>query len=592
MNKKVQMKVLKIKTMKNRILIFCLCAAHSMLIGQNSTHDTYLGIGTGRRTIALTEKIQEMPKTIDSTVDISAVKYYLEPKKHETEFNAVPIKPAKLKIVEPLDKLYNGYVKAAAGTYIMPLLEVYYNATRSKLNSWGVNGLHHSAIGSIADVGLSQFSENKIGGFYKHFLDKQDLKLNLNYKRDVFHYYGFSQDSLIVPQEYIDNSDTTRQAYNLIEFSGDFKSRNIGRDTSKLNYHGSLDYHFLNNISGSTENYFKVKAEIGKFLKKEEFIVSLDVDVNNLNQPQWDKNNGSWQEDEFISSTNSIINANPHIYSRGKNWKAKAGLSLQANIDYEAKFYFYPDLECSYSLFNNLFIPYLGVNGGLQRNNLNSIRLLNPFVADDSKLRNTNQRINLFGGIRGSVSNNMTFNISASFEKLNDMYFFVPDTVSSYENKFQLLYDNMDKTTFAGQLSYKKAEKLKLFAKGEFFFYSLTDESNQAWQMPNYKFTISGVYDIADKIIIKSSVFLVGSRATFSYLQPIGLDVEEFEFINDRYEYQLKPFIDMNLGVEYRYNKRISAFIDFNNFTASKYQRWMNHPVQSINIFGGVTFTF
>ena len=154
------------------------------------------------------------------------------------------------------------------------------------------------------------------------------------------------------------------------------------------------------------------------------------------------------------------------------------------------------------------------------------------------------------------------------------------------------MYDNMDRTTFAGQISYKKSEKLKLFSKGEFFIYSLRDEANKAWQMPNYKFTFSGWYDLADKIIVKSSIFLIGSRAAFSYLEPVNLDPSEYEFSNNRYEYQLKPFIDMNLGLEYRYNKRISAFINFNNFAAKKYQRWTNYPVQSINIFGGATFTF
>ena len=48
----------------------------------------------------------------------------------------------------------------------------------------------------------------------------------------------------------------------------------------------------------------------------------------------------------------------------------------------------------------------------------------------------------------------------------------------------------------------------------------------------------------------------------------------------------------MNLGIEYRYNSKISAFIDFNNFTASKYQRWSNYPTQSINIIGGATISF
>ena len=576
--------------MRNKVFLFCFFAIHCVM-GQNSTHDTYLGIGTGRRTIAKTEKNQKLPKTIDSIVNISNVKYYLEPKKHETSFEAVPIKAAKLKIVEPLEKLQNGYVKAAAGTYIMPFLDLNYNSTRSKLNSWGINALHHSALGNIKDVGVNKFSDNRMGGFYKHFFDKQDLLLGLNYSRDVFHYYGFSQDSLYVPQEYIENSDTTRQAYNLIEFSSEFKKRNIGRDTSKLNYKGWLNYHFLANYTGSKENYFLIGAQVGKFLKKEEFITSIEIDVNNLNQIQWD-NNGEWELSDNLSSTNAIVKLNPHIYSRGKNWKAKAGLSMQSNIDYEAKFYFYPDLECSYSLFNDLFIPYLGLNGGLKRNNLNSLRNINPFIADDDTIQNSNQRIHIFGGIRGSVSNNITFNVSAGFEKLNDMYFFVPDTISSYENKFQLMYDNLDKTSFSGQLSYKSSEKLKLFAKGEFLFYSLSDEANKAWQLPNYKFTFSGWYDLADKIILKSSIFLIGSRAAFSHSEPLDLEPSEYDFSNNRYEYQLKPFIDMNLSVEYRYNKRISAFINFNNFAAKKYQRWTNYPVQSINIFGGATFTF
>jgi hypothetical protein len=61
---------------------------------------------------------------------------------------------------------------------------------------------------------------------------------------------------------------------------------------------------------------------------------------------------------------------------------------------------------------------------------------------------------------------------------------------------------------------------------------------------------------------------------------------------SDRYIYKLKPFIDMNLSLEYRYNKKVSAFIQFNNFTARKYQYWNNFPVQSINIMGGVTISF
>jgi len=47
---------------------------------------------------------------------------------------------------------------------------------------------------------------------------------------------------------------------------------------------------------------------------------------------------------------------------------------------------------------------------------------------------------------------------------------------------------------------------------------------------------------------------------------------------------------DINLGVEYRYNKRISAFIQFNNLASQRYQRWYNAQVQAFQVLGGVTF--
>ena len=579
---------------KSTILCFLGLLNVQTFAQSSSNHDTYLGIGSGRRTIASTEKQQELPATMDSVIELSEIKYYVEPKKHIVEFNAVPIRPASLKVVEPLEKIYPGYVKGAAGTYLMPFLEVNYNSTRSKKNNWGINGLHHSALGGIKDVGINKFSDNKLGGFYKHFLIKQDLQLDLNYERNAFHYYGFQQDSTLVPSEYINNEDTTKQIYNLIEFSGLFKSRNLGRDTNRLNYEGKLNYHFLNSRPGTKENYVLLGFDFGKFLNKEEFLGSFSVDINHLDQVQWAKPDSNWIQQDNIQSTSAIVKLNPHIYSRGENWQVKAGLGLHSNITHEAKFYFYPDLECSYSLFNDLFIPYLGIKGGVERVNMNSIRIENPFVSDDAQILNINNRNHIFGGIRGSLSANMTFNVSASFDKFgskngeNGMYFFVPDTLSSYENKFGIIYDKMDQTSIMGQLSYAKGEKLKLYGKGEFFVYSTTNEE-YAWQMPNYRFTISAWYDIADKIIVKGDVFLIGNRKAFSYTEPGEV---QFDLNNGRYIYDLKPFIDMNLGVEYRYNKRISAFINFNNFTAANYQRWSAYPVQSINIFGGATFSF
>ena len=78
--------------------------------------------------------------------------------------------------------------------------------------------------------------------------------------------------------------------------------------------------------------------------------------------------------------------------------------------------------------------------------------------------------------------------------------------------------------------------------------------------------------------MIKSDFYLVGKRDAFSYSEPDPIS--------------LPTFVDMNISAEYRYSKKVSAFIQFNNFTAKKYQYWQNFPVQSINILGGITISF
>jgi len=55
---------------------------------------------------------------------------------------------------------------------------------------------------------------------------------------------------------------------------------------------------------------------------------------------------------------------------------------------------------------------------------------------------------------------------------------------------------------------------------------------------------------------------------------------------------ELKGIFDANLGLEYRYTKKLSAFINFNNIGAVRYQRWEDYPTQRFNVLGGLTYSF
>ena len=573
----------------------------------NNKEETFLGIGSGSRKISKFQKSPINPFHVDSTMQMEEIKYYLEPKQQQVSYDIENIKPARLKIVEPLKKLYGGYVKAGAGSYLTPLLQVNYSSLRSKYDSWGVRGNIQSSFGNIKDMGNTRYTDASLGGYFQKFFNDHDLWAEMDYKKNIYRFYGLNYGAQdpdpfsSFQDKDSENFDSFGQDYDLFDMHVKFNSKNNGRDTSKLRYKTWMDFHHLNSQYGLKENHFLLGAHSGWVIMDEEFLGTFELDVNNLGNPllslDSSDNNFNIKNGNISSRTSTIVRFNPHIYTRKKNLVAKVGISLQANLNDDpvgSNFKFFPDIDVSYSLFNNVFIPYGGLKGNVQRNTFNSIRLHNPFVSEDADVFNTIQDFNLYFGIRGSMSSKFTFNLSYSIERFDNFYFFTPDTISSYENKFQLTYDKVDRTSIVGELTYQESEKLKISAKSEFFNYNPGSEMH-AWQRPNFRFTLGSVLDLSDKIIVKGDVFFIGSRNVYSYFPIEGVESQKINDKNDSpeaYVFKLKPFIDMNLSAEYRYNKKVSAFIQFNNFIAKKYQYWTNFPVQSINIMGGVTLSF
>jgi hypothetical protein len=591
------------KINKFKILIFISGVFGSSIVAQeNESTETFLGIGSGTRKISKIQKTPIFPIHTDSISISDDIKYYLEPKRHLTNYSIDNIKPARLKITANGDKLYRGYLKAGAGTYLTPLLELNYASKRSRDESWGLNTRNNGSFSSIKEMGNTKFSDLNLGGYYQKFFMNYDLWSEFQYERNSYHFYGldYDDDSMYefygldiddsLGRESFKNSDFLfKQNYDLLDLHLKFNSRNTGRDTNKLRIKSWIDFHHLNSNYNLSENHFLLGAQSGWLILDEEFLGTFELDINNINYPETLKldDNNIIQSNNISSNTSGIVRFSPHIYSRKNNLIFKAGISIQANIYENAKFYVFPDLEVSCNLFNNIFIPYAGWVGNVQRNTFNNLRLENPFISEDSKLQNTIQKSNIFAGLRGSLSSKFTFNLSSSFQKLDSIYFFIQDTSSSYGNKFQTKYDNLSQTTFLAEITYQELEKLKISAKGEYFIYN-PDNLSRAWQRPDFIFTLSSLLDLSDKIVLKSDFYLVGKREVYSFSEPESI----YKLEDDKYIYSLPIFVDMNISAEYRYSKKVSAFIQFNNFTAKKYQYWQNFPVQSINILGGITLSF
>jgi len=149
-----------------------------------------------------------------------------------------------------------------------------------------------------------------------------------------------------------------------------------------------------------------------------------------------------------------------------------------------------------------------------------------------------------------------------------------------------VIYDTMNVTTITASISYQLKEKIKVDAIGHYYSYSPLNNS-YAWNLPQFQFIVRGEYNLFDKFLFTLDFNLEQGRKALALTPDTDVTIENGQRIKD-----LKFVTDINLGVEYRYTKRLSAFIQFNNLASQRYYRWYNSPVQAFQVLGGITFRF
>ncbi|HEY4800791.1 MAG TPA: hypothetical protein VII99_17050, partial [Bacteroidia bacterium] len=222
--------------------------------------------------------------------------------------------------------------------------------------------------------------------------------------------------------------------------------------------------------------------------------------------------------------------------------------------------------------------------GGIEENTLKSLTAENPFLIPNPERKNTNNKYELYGGLRGSISKTVSYNARTSYRKAEDMYFFVNGNSDSLKKGFSVVYDNASIFNVHGELQFQYSEKIKLMAKGDYNKYTLENEL-RPWHRPNMQLTFSANYNLKDKIVAGADVFVIGNRFSYTPVQGLGPNIA----VVSTSIHELKPIIDGNLSLEYRYSKKLSGFIHFNNLGFARYYIWNNYPSYKFNFLLGIT---
>ena len=544
--------------------------------------------GKGKREIEPSFRILASPEIIDTVKAAIVSAYPLLIFQHPTRITLDTIPIATVETTEKIKQLYPFYTRIALGSKLMPLGEFYYNSTRSRVYNYGAHLKHLSSFGNIkrGDIVFpnGQFDHTDVLLFGKINQASFNLGAKFHYLNDGFHFYG-------LPDSIVSEAKTIAQRYQNLGADFDF----IGNrgDTSILNYKITSGFNFLNTKKPiidtlsdwrAKENQFYLNTKGWYNYKSETFYLNLGLRYNSYHYGIEDSILNP--SDTGLVTNNSIIDLHPGILTQlfKNKFRVDVGLALSVDIQKKTKVYLYPQVEIKYSLFNDIFIPYAGIRGGLKQNSLRAFSSENPYLISNLTIQNEHNPHEIYVGFKGTLSSKLSFNINGSSARILNSALYVSDSATF--NKFNIIYDTLTLTKLEASGSYQQNEKFKFDLIGRFCSYQTKNEAF-AWNLPQFHFVLRGSYNLYDKFLVNLSAKIETGRKAKVYSS--GEDVIEK---NEQYAKSLGAIVDINLGVEYRYNTRVSAFLQINNLASQQYYRWYNYPVQPIQVMAGVTARF
>lgn len=511
-------------------------------------------------TLSDAEKINLLPDMKDTVKVKPDFNYSIRPKQFNTPYNVEQIKPARM-VGLPLEKLYKSQLTIGFGNYLTPLAELSVNQLRSRKSASGLYLKHHSSGGEVTlandEKMYSGFSDNEAEAYGKWFLKDGVIQGSLSGGYHNIHHYGYNTDIDTIPEK----NDILQS---IISAGAKLKYYSSHIDSSRLNHASGIGYEFTRDRFGNMQNAFSINTDLKKKIGDQNIgaLVSLD----------------HYQVSPSIdSSANTLIRVNPFVSKSGDEWMFLLGFNTTADVKGDnAEFKIYPKAAFEFHIVKDVLTPYLGVDGRREENHYRKILFENPYIVPGLSVNNSNYSLIAHAGIRGRYSSRMAFNFKASYSIIENMYFFINDTSNILANQFINQYDDVLLTTFTGEISWNQSEKLKFLLKGWYHHYEL-DNLEYPWHKPELEILFGTSYNLRDKILINSNVFFTGKRYALSASPPNS-------------PMQLNAYLDANMKVEYRYTKLLSFFLQFNNFTASRYQIWNQYPVQRFQVMGGFSY--
>ncbi|MFO7867990.1 MAG: hypothetical protein R6U95_01670 [Bacteroidales bacterium] len=524
-------------------------------------------------------RISDRPESKDSISLPINVRYSINTKPVETSYEISTLRAVSI-TGDKLPELYRGEASVGFGNYAKSYASFKYMSERSRQQQYGINVYHNASAGKVRldnDQKVhAGYSTDYISAYGKLFKDNVSLYGYVTPQFETVRLYGYETDtlfqpSLIVYDTTLAKKHTQRRMFSVLSHGG-IKSRKS--EDNRYQFTQELFHDYTRFSPGFSESLLDITSEGYKKFDM--------ISTGYTSEVSWSARNFD-ASDTDLSRNYTHLTVLPYVGAAVDNWDVRVGLKF-SQFWGKQQFSMYPDVELDYVYKDYAFVPYIRYNGRLESYSMKDMYEENPYFTDSLMINPTDYASVFDIGIKGRALKNLPFKVYTRFANIHNMHLWVNDieATDTAQNTFTVVYDNASVFTAHAEagISRKKTDMLWSVTYNS---YDL-ETQKKAWHKPGLEAKFTLKYNVIhprthrNKLVLRTEVFFEDMR----YAKNMMTNEEQL----------MNGLFDCNIGIEYFYSSVFVAFLDFQNLTATKYERFNKYPVQRFQVMFGVSYSF
>jgi len=548
--------------MNNKAVIHAFVAGACLLTaGLANAQDT-----TKRKTIDITSTFKPVLREA-SKINFNAAPPAVDSSKPRLNYN-IPVQnlfftyqPAELKPVAlQIDSInawqYSNYIKVGVGNVHLPYIKAGFSFGDGKKSFVNIFANHYSSKG---DREFQKNSLTSVGAAATYRTDKNiEWNGTLGFSSDTYYLYGFLPDTLKFAK------DDLRQRFQTIE--GKVHFRNVVPTEFGLNYHPSLrvsvfnDNHTLKGREANTILDLPLEKTFG-----DEFAFKLGATADLTNYQLKNKSTKFTDNNNLYLVNTALQYKTPTLYIHG---------GLTPSWD-NGNFHMLPNAMADISTSDQRVTLQLGWVGYYLKGSYQRFAGQNPWIAQPDSLMNT-RVVEAYAGFKGSLLGHFSYSAKIALQRFSDMNLFVNDTVDG--KTFKTIYEpRINAINLHSEVGYQIGERFSATAAMNINWFTKVERELKAWGLIPAELNVGLRWQVIKDLWFHSDLW------TWS--------APRYRFKDGDPRKGTTAF-DLNAGAEFRITKNFNLWVDMNNITNNKYQRWNQYDVFGFNILGGITYSF